>query len=167
MRDAVGSTWIFGLVISFTLIFSAFLVLALTYAKAYKMKNEMTSIIEKYEGITTSDSLNGLGSLKIINQYLVNNNYTATGHCEDGEYGAEDLDYNSPSLKAVTDTERNQKFHYCIDVSTDKKNCTTIYRITVFYNFTLPVLGNIRQFSISGQTNEIKNSYFLNKEIEC
>ena len=52
MRESVGSTWLFGIVLAFTLIFSGFLVLALSYSKAYKLKNEVTSMIEKYEGLT-------------------------------------------------------------------------------------------------------------------
>ena len=56
MRESIGSSWIFLIVISFTLIFAGFLVMALSYSKTYKIKNELTSIIEKYEGLTETDN---------------------------------------------------------------------------------------------------------------
>ena len=46
MRESVGSTWTFGLVITFIFLFSSFLVLTINYTKAYKVKNETISIIE-------------------------------------------------------------------------------------------------------------------------
>ena len=164
MRDAVGSTWVFGLVITFTLIFAAFLALALTYAKAYRMKNEMATIIEKYEGITTNDNLSNMGSVSIINQYLKNNGYKAKGSCKIGEYGADSLDSNTLSLVSNTGTQ----YHYCITYETNTYyKCTFIFKLRVFYDFNLPVLGQIRKFAINGQTNELYSAFFFNKELTC
>ena len=39
------------LVIIFTLIFVAFISLTINYTRAFKTKNELVSMIEKYEGI--------------------------------------------------------------------------------------------------------------------
>ena len=66
MRQAIGSTWILQLVIVFILIFVAFLALSINYTKAYKIKNELLSIIEKYEGVNSGEN----GSISIINNYL-------------------------------------------------------------------------------------------------
>ena len=165
MRDAVGSTWIFSLVISFTLIFAGFLVLALSYAKAYKVKNEMTSMIEKYEGLTINDSLNNRGSVQIINQYLQNSGYKAKGNCQIGDYAADDLSLNT--LVEVTSGNSSDQFYYCISTNTDREKCTTLFKITVFYDFNLPVLGQLRKYSITGQTNEIFGAYFINSQISC
>lgn len=165
MRESVGSTWIFSLVLAFTLIFAAFLVLSLTYSKAYKIKNEMTSIIQKYEGLTNTDALNKKGSITIINQYLANNNYTAKGTCEENDYAVDDL--SSDSVVKVTDT--SQKYFYCIHVDsyTQYSKCRTLFRIKVFYNFNLPVLGDLKQFSITGQTNEMAKAYINGSKLTC
>jgi len=164
MRDAVGSTWIFSLVLSFTLIFAGFLVLALSYSKAYKIKNEMTSMIEKYEGITNTDaSANHRGSLMIINQYLTNSGYSTMGRCPVGSYGANDLTANT--LIAITNSNSREDFYYCISKSTvNQGKCSTIFEVTVFYNFNLPVLGQLSEYSIKGQTNEVVGAYFLDNE---
>ena len=170
MRQAVGSTWIFGIVLAFTLIFSGFLVLALSYSKAYKLKNEMTSIIEKYEGITKTDKKNNLGSIQIMNDYLKNSGYKAKGHCYLSEYtgkvyGVDNLSDNY--LTEVTEANQSNNFYYCVSYNSDKKSCTTLFTITVFYDFNLPVLGDIRQYSVTGQTNEIYKAYFEDKQISC
>ena len=85
MREAIGTETIFKAVIIFTLIFAAFLAVAITYNKAYRMKNQAMYILEKYEGINDN-------SLRIINNYLKNNGYKTTGNCESGEYGINNLD---------------------------------------------------------------------------
>ena len=51
MREAIGGTWLTQLIIIFMLIFVAFLALSLNYTKAFKVKNEILSIIEKRERI--------------------------------------------------------------------------------------------------------------------
>ena len=58
------------LTIIFMLIFVAFLSLSLNYTKAFKIKNEIITTIEKYEGLTSSESKTSPGSIKIINNYL-------------------------------------------------------------------------------------------------
>ncbi|MBQ6841546.1 MAG: hypothetical protein IJO63_05480 [Bacilli bacterium] len=165
MRDAIGSTWVFALVIVFTLIFSGFLVLALSYSRAYKVKNEMTSIIERYEGITTNDNLNGLGSIGIINQYLQNSKYKAQGKCEYGDYATNDLD--PTKIELVTQSNAHKNFYYCIKVNHNAKQCSTRFTITVFYNFNLPILGQLGKYQISGQTNEVHDAYILGTPISC
>ena len=155
MRDAVGGTWIFAIVMIFTLLFAAFLALAVTYAKAYRVKNEMTAIIEKYEGLTAGDALSNMGSLSIINNYLKNSGYKSKGTCRSDEYGVSDLD--NPNLTSATSGGR---YYYCISYEkSNKESCTHIFNITLFFNFNLPVFGSIRQFSVEGKTNEIYNAY--------
>ncbi len=161
MRESIGTTWIYGLVLTFTLIFSGFLVLALSYSKAYKLKNEMTSMIEKYEGLTTVGAYNNGGSIKIINQYLKNANYSAKGVCNSGEYGSNDL--TTETLEAAV---QNEKYYYCVSYTTNSK-CRSIFRVTLFYDFNLPVLGKLGKYSVSGQTNEIFSAYFNGSQIAC
>ena len=151
MRESIGSTWIFMLVISFTLIFSGFLVLTLSYSKIYKMKNEMTSIIEKYNGLNDE-------SAGIINDYLSNSNYRTKGKCsENGDipvYGSNTL----TSTEVIEDFDTD--YYYCITYRVNRQN-KTVYKITLFYDFNLPVFGQLTKFTINGETYGIKyvNNY--------
>ena len=56
MRQAIGSTWILQLVIIFMLIFVAFLALSINYTKAFRVKNELVTMIEKYEGVSEGEN---------------------------------------------------------------------------------------------------------------
>lgn len=156
MREGTGNTFIFTLAIVFTLIFSGFLILAIHYNRAYKMKNEITSMIERYEGLTGDDELNNRGSIGIINDYLRNNGYTAKGNCETGEYGVDDLNDTIPDASIpnlIIDPDK--QYYYCIQYIPDKLNCKGYFRVTVFFDFSLPIFGNISKFKVKGQTNEM------------
>ena len=166
MRDSVGTTWVFSIIMIFTLIFAAFLVLALNYAKAYKIKNEMATIIEKYEGLTTTDDLNKIGSISIINDYLLNNGYKAKGYCSDegDSYGVDDLEEGN--LEEIVEGN-DKKYYYCVRLEKGYLTCSTIYYITVFYDFNLPILGRFRKFEIKGQTNEVVYGRFMDSVYAC
>lgn len=151
MREVTGSTWVFQIMILFILIFACFLALVLNYSKAYRVKNEMLSIIEKYEGITTQSS-------KIINNYMNGQSYTTKGQCPQDEditwYGAIDLEGNYEEAIA------NSKYYYCfsqVSQPSDSKDYL-YYDIIVFYRFNLPFLGDIATFNVHGRTNSFVGS---------
>lgn len=165
MRNAVGNTWVFGLVISFTLIFSGFLVLVLSYSKAYKIKNEVSSIIEKYEGLT-NDNEPYPNSIKIIGDYMRNSGYDAQGKCNDDEYGLTSSydSYDSYNSYILENAQTNKDYLACFNLNTEGDYCNV--EVTVFYKFNLPVLGSISAFKISGQTNTLNYLYIWdNKQI--
>ena len=168
MRDSIGSTWIFAIIISFTMIFAGFLVLALNYAKAYRAKNEMTTIIEKYEGLTTTDKENRIGSIQIMNQFLKNNKYNSKGRCTSDDYshlyGVNDLD--ATTLIKIDDDDTSL-YYYCLKYEANAENCTVLYYITVFFDFNLPILDQLGKFAIKGQTNEVQYGRFLDKYLVC
>jgi len=149
MRQAIGSTWILQLVILFMLIFVGFLALSINYTKAFKIKNELISIVEKYEGLSSGND----GSIMIINNYLKYNNYGVLGYCEENEYGVSDL--NSEHIEL---SETGTKYYYCV-----RKENTGVaglyerarYNIRIFFHFSLPVLGDLFTFSSDGSTINI------------
>ena len=65
MKHTVTTSSVFKYILVFTFIFAAFLALAITYNRVYKLKNQSISIIEKYEGI-----VKGKKSLGLVNNYL-------------------------------------------------------------------------------------------------
>ena len=160
MRESIGFTWILMLVITFTLIFIAFLSLMINYSRAFRMKNQLMNIVEKYEGVQSEPGK----SLAIINNYLIYHNYTIKGKCDESteferSYGATSLE--STDLEEVVN--KNTRYYYCI-----KKNDTSFniidsaitdkarYSIRLFYKFSLPVMGDITVFPVNGTTIEIK-----------
>ncbi|MFR5856374.1 MAG: hypothetical protein ACLUFU_01015 [Bacilli bacterium] len=147
MREVSGSTWVFQMMILFILIFACFLALILNYNKAYRVKNNMISIIETSEGITEK-------SLGLINNVLRGEGYNNTGYCpvNDGNwYGATDLTGNYEEAKDKT------RYLFCFKRFKTSEN-DVYYEIKVFYEFTLPFLGPIGIFPISGRTDNFFGS---------
>ncbi len=149
MREAIGGTWITGLVITFMLIFVAFLAIAINYTKAFQMKNDVLTVIEEREGLTHE-------AISLINNFLKKNHYNAQRSCTIGEgsYGSTSLDSNT--VESVTN---GKKYYYCVEKinsSTGRDNERKItYNVTLFLSFTLPVLGDFSGFYVNGQTIQI------------
>lgn len=152
MRQAIGTTWILQLVIIFMLIFVAFLALSINYTKAFKIKNELVTIVEKYEGVTQGEN----SPVYLLNNYLRYNNYTVMGKCNEGDWGNQNLD--EPILEEV---KTNERYYYCvrkIDDSTESSPYKAKYKVRIFFKFSLPVIGDIFTFSVEGTTISIKES---------
>lgn len=174
MRDSVGSTWLFLIAITFTLIFAGFLVVALSYSRTYKEKNELTSIIEKYEGLTTKTTYGKKvdGSINVMNTYLRNNNYNRKGFCQkvDSVYEATDTVnkmYGFDIDGTPEIAQDNKKYDYCVLAMTNNETCNTIFRVTLFFDFNLPVFGDLVKFRVSGQTNDIIEAYIMDTQTKC
>lgn len=149
MRESIGATWILQLVIIFMLIFVAFLALSVNYTKAFRMKNEVVSIIEKYEGVSSESN----GSIEIINNYLRYYNYQTMGSCEENYYGVDNL--NSTVINPVN---KGSKYYYCIkknDSSSSSYPERVNYEITTFFQFNLPFVGDLFTFRVTGNTIDI------------
>ena len=155
MREAVGTTWIFQLVIIFTLIFVSFLALSINYSRAFRIKNEILSIMEKYEGVGDQEGQ----SISIINNYLRNNAYGVKGACREGEFGS--LSLNDHSLEYVNDFNSNNRYFYCvkaIPTYTLAKQEQYRFNVRIFFKFNLPIIGELMTFSIDGTTMDIVNA---------
>lgn len=151
MREAVGGTWITQLVILFMLIFVAFLALSLNYTKAFKIKNEILSIIEKREGFTSGPN----GSIAIINNYLILNGYRVTKPCDKGSYGVTSLTSNTAEYVSE---KSNKKYYYCvtkIKSPASKVPSKAYYSVKIFFYFNLPILGDIFKFEVNGETGDV------------
>ncbi len=152
MREGIGGIWLTQLIILFMLIFVAFLALSLNYTKAFKIKNELLTIIEKKEGLTSGDN----GSIAIINNYLKSNGYFVTKTCPEGSYGVSNLD-NQAVEPAVGN---NKPYYYCVTKvkSPSSNNPNKVYyQVNIFFYFNLPVIGDVFKFNVSGNTGDVIN----------
>lgn len=160
MKESVATSYSFKMVLIFTFLFAAFLALAITYNKVFKVKNETISILEKYEGVTEK-------SLGIVNNYLKNSGYTEKGSCETNEFGVKSLD--NPKYEKAN---ANEKYYYCLSYyCKNVKSCKLtkderiFYDIKLFFKFNLPYVGDLITFDITGETKEIKY-YKINQKLK-
>ena len=47
MRESIGGAWLVGIVITFVVLFTSYLALSVNYSKAFKVKNDIISLIEE------------------------------------------------------------------------------------------------------------------------
>ena len=148
MKEASSTMWTFQMIIIFMLIFSAFLALILVYSKAFSIKNNFISIIEKYDGITKE-------SFMILNNYAKNHSYKEKAHCAgDGTsiwYGV-NIEDNTYEV-----ADENKEYNYCFSEEHDARGLI-YYNIVIFYRFNLPVLNNLGGYRINGRTNSFRVS---------
>ncbi len=150
MREASGTTTTMKMALAFTILFSAFLAIAITYNKAFKIKNESLTILEKYEGVSNT-------SINILNNYLKNNGYNSKGRCKENEFGIASLD-NDYYEKVNSNTD----YYYCLSYNCSNNTCKITnnnqiyYRFKLFFKFNLPFLGDLTTFNIDGETKAIK-----------
>lgn len=162
MRESIGGAWLVGIVVVFIVLFTSYLALTVNYSKAFKVKNEIISLIEENEGLTenTRD--------KIIN-YLNSVGYYAYGSCSSDDSNKEDYeDYLEGAINGkLTGYERSgnsNKYKFCVyerAVENDTLN-RKYYRVTVFFKFDIPLLDNVFTFPVTGESKAV---YFAKESV--
>ncbi len=141
MREAIGATWLFNIVIVFILLFTGYLCLAINYSRAYNVKNEVVDIIERNNGYNTR-------AQEEIANYLSKIGYRTTGKCEEGMKGNnDDKSYGlGESVYCYKEMKTGGEDDYAD---------STYYQVQVFFRIDLPVLRDVFTFSVKGDSNQL------------
>ncbi len=155
MREAIGATWIMGIVIAFIALFSGFLAFSINYSKAFKVKNGIVERIEKYNGLSEE-------AKDDITSFLKEIGYNATGSCET-LLSDENLKFAGFRIDEGTTSHpnKNEKYNFCIQKihsnSGTGQMSTAYYKVYVFFSLSIPVIEQFTKFNVTGET---KNIYF-------
>ena len=138
MRDAFGGAFMIKLMLIFLVIYVCFIAVALNYAKAFKAKNGIIDLIEKYEGFDICKDQ--------IDAYLNKISYNVSAQ-------------SGPTASYAADnpgTECQQQ-GYCIMENLTNDGSGTNYVVTTFVqvsffgfdnlagiSFTVPISGEVR-----------------------
>ena len=128
MREAVGGSLLFYIILGFLAVFIVFIALIMNYAAAYRASNYVLTMIERTEGqvaIGTSSSVAGDGTL--------------VGALKERKY------YN---MLAVSCSEVNRD---------DGTVYGSIYKITTSVPFSLPLINSKLNLYINNETKTIYN----------
>lgn len=143
MREGIGGAWLFQIVIVFVLLFAGILAIAVNYARAFKVKSEIVSIVERGSGINDATNIK-------ITEYLNTIGYRTTGVCD-----ADETMYGNPNSMQI-----GGKALYCVKEVKTKKNTEDLkdqayYRVKVFFNIDIPIIGNWLNLTLTGTTKVI------------
>ncbi len=130
----------------FMSVFIAFIAITINYSNAFNLKSKMVSIIEQYDGLNPN-------SVDNIDKLLKASNYKITSTCPDrgDKYvGVKD---------GIVTTNPKDRQSYCVyrekRDAQDGADSKYYYDVLVFFNFSLPVLGDLFTFRIESETNVI------------
>ena len=169
MREAIGGTWIFQVVIGFILLFTGFICLAVNRSKAFATKDQIIQVIQSYNGISTQYQLEGYNEGRIdafydIHDYIKSTSYRNTGVKPDPEkVGEEVYEYYCYDRNAKY-TSKDNNATFCIaPISVKNDGCNvsmdcnelpsmTYYKIVVFYQLDIPVFHDLFNFTVKGDT---------------
>lgn len=168
MKEAIGGTWLFGIVITFIVFFTTFISFSTNYSRAFNVKDEVLTIIERYKGVNKT-------SVSKINKRLSKLGYTGDGKCADsGESNYESdnysywLGFKHSSLSGI---ENSKNSNYCVRrylISSANNGpvghpTAAYYQVVVFFKLDWPVVGDVFEVRVEGETaviHSFKDEYW-------
>ena len=149
MREAIGSYWLTGIVITFIVLFTGYLCLSINMNKAYKVKNEIINIIQKNNGLDEN-------ALDQIQDYMTKVGYRTTGVCtvDDGD-GYSISGTAKTNNKAVFCVKEMTTEYYTDNYTAAQFPKNAYYQIKVFFSVDLPVVRQFFTFGLKGSTKKL------------
>lgn len=131
MKDSFGSAYMIYVFIFFVIIFVIFISLILKYAQAFKVKDQIISIIEEYEGY----------DYRVIND--IQNYIESTSYRTE----IDNKTYNK------IDGDCNTEYRYCI--ATHSTGNATYYTVYTFVSWNFPFFNLSGVWNIQGETRPV------------
>ncbi len=148
MREAVGNTFIVNLLLVFLGVMSALLIGSISYSKAFKVKNRIIYIIEKYGDWDVTAGGENLvqaeieANLRDIGYHLA----LANRECPPRDGALTKYGTNSTTTSRTT-------YHYCVYEYNNEKG--HYFGVTSYMHFDLPLIGNYIEFPVYGETKSL------------
>ncbi len=150
MRDAVGGTVTIGIIIFFILLVNGYLAFNVNYTKAFNVKSQIISIIEKNEGHTDRAE-------EQIKEYIASINYSVNQNMMQGVLNDEGF------ICPGSGGSDNGSLGYCYkpvaaDTETTDTYRGTYYQVVTFVSMDVPVLSQLLPmladdlFRVNGET---------------
>jgi len=160
MKEAIGGSWLFNIVIFFVILFTGYLCLSINHTKAFNVKDDIVKIIERNNGF--KEELNNVNAsnnvvIKEIVESLQKFGYRSTSKCPDADGGQFWYGYDRDGNR----DNGNNNSSFCIrevDATSGLGGAKTVYyQVVVFYQLDLPIVNSIFGFKLKGDTRLIYN----------
>ena len=157
MRESIGATWIFSICLTFIVLFTAYLAISVNYAKSFRIKSDIISMIEENEGYRDDLAYN-------VEQYLLAQAYDASGYCETTLTARDDLHSDwvrETCINISGDTSGRCNaciYRLSVENATEKCNNRAYYRVITFFKFDLPIVNYWTTFPVSGESRLVHDN---------
>lgn len=128
MREAMGGAILLKLVMIFIVIYVCFLAVAINYSITFRVKNQIINLIEAYEGLDNAR--------EAIDSYIDSVGY-----------------YRGVGTMSIDDACNGKG--YCIREINSETGKGKYYKVTTYVSFDFPIIGEITNFPVSGETRVI------------
>ena len=154
MKEAIGGTWLFTLVIAFLAVFTTFVSITTNYSRTYKIKDEIIKDIEYYNGINKK-------STAAVRDYIKGIGYTTHSVCpEDGDRWM-GFSVNASEADGYSVPPYSGEANYCIKKTVTRKveyfGSTAYYTVVVFFRIDWPMFRQMFNVKISGETAPLRS----------
>lgn len=149
MKGAIGNAMIMNIVITFIIIFFSLLIGSMAYSKAYKTKNYLINMIDKYEANTNNEEVYFEEEWdNEVNEYLGKMGYIIT-------------DKKCPNKDGyMIKRQHTSGYDYCIYIKYQIKpeehnpviRSRYNYMVLVYMKFDFPIVGDILKLPVTGET---------------
>lgn len=147
MRTAISGTWVYAIVLIFMVILIAYVAITINYANTFEMSSDVIKIIEEGEGYNNRTRTK-------IEKYLRGNNQSAKHACNLNTLNKGCvIGVDGTNITKITGVNSG-KYDYCMSrtKTTVQGKTTYYYQVSLFFNFSLPVLGDMWSFNVPGET---------------
>ncbi len=162
MKESIGGTQLFIVVIALILIFTAIMAFTINHSNAFAVKDQVVSIIEEAGGFDmTAEIVEGSGlredeTLRKIVDSLTEHSYRQVGKCPEFDSShIEVVGYQRNGSKVY----RDDKASFCIvkipNASDNGAVTKYYYQIVVFYSLDIPIVNELFNFKAVGETKPL------------
>lgn len=152
MKEAIGGTWIFTIVITLITFFTCFVSISTNYARTYKIKDEIITIITNKKGI------NG-NAITTINDRLSEIGYGSSGTCPTNEWYGFSKNRNDRLASYYDEISYCIKINeICCTAANGVSSCpsghtdSSYYSVMVFFQLDIPLAGELFKLNVEGET---------------
>lgn len=137
MREALGNTFLYNVIIVFIFVALLVLVGSLGYSKGFKAKNRIISIIEDNQGY---DEV----AIERIDQALKDNGYRLKSVFRHK---------SCPTRNGEEALTESNNYMYCVYQNTTPRGM--YYTVVIYIRFEVPIISGLLEFPVSGDTKTI------------
>lgn len=150
MREAIGNSFVMGMVAFIVGVIMLFFVGSISYSKAYRVKNKIINMIEENDGWTNDlgdkDNPNGIPAYLNDVGYQVRTG-KETNECKCN--GADDSNRGCEEVKSLAEGTHD----YCVlQYGSNDSDSGIYYKVVTFMKFEFPVIGTSIEFPVQGET---------------
>ncbi len=150
MKDAIGSVFNLTLLFTFILIVTGFILFGINYYKAFQVKNELLTLIEKYEGNVELESFKSKAE-SIVNSLGYNPGSDAVNVVRNSGTNWSCVADQSWCYRKVSASE---------ELAGTNANVKNYYEVLTFVSVDVPVINRIMArfdfFKVVGRTKAIR-----------